>query len=94
MTGANISARVFSPRVFLSQAFLCEVQPGDVQQLRDFAREANVDDETLDWTCQGYVVEIPEALEEACIIGFNGEEDDPEYAENKQKVMERYGAMI
>lgn len=93
-TGATISAQAFSPRIFLDQTFLCEIQSCDVQQLRDIATEANVDNETLDWTCQDYVVEILEALEEACIIGFDGEEDDQEYDGNKKKVMERYGAMI
>jgi hypothetical protein len=93
-TGASISARTFSPRIFLGETCLCEIQPGGVQQLRDIAKEAKVDNETLDWTCQDYVIEILEALEEACIIGFDGEDYDQEYAENKEKIMEKYGAMI
>ena len=94
ITSLYLSARAFSPRIFLGETFLCEIQPGDVQQLRDIAKEAKVDNETLDWTCQDYVVEILEALEEACIIGFDGEDYDREYAENKEEVMEKYGAMI
>lgn len=93
-TGVSVSARAFSPRIFLSQKLLCDVQPGDVQQLRDIAKEAKVDNETLDWTCQDYAVEILEALEEACIVGFDGEDYDQEYAEKKGEVMEKFGAMI
>jgi len=87
-TGDDVLARAFSPRIFLEQMHLCEVQRGDIQQLREIAANAKVDNEMLDLTFQDYVVEVLGALEEAC---FDGGDDDSEYAENKENTMQRHG---
>jgi hypothetical protein len=79
---------------YLKEISLSEVQVQDIPHLRQIAQAANVDNETVDWTCQDYVIEILDALEEECIIGFDGEKEDSDYREAKAEMMQLYGAMI
>ncbi|KAI9655413.1 MAG: hypothetical protein M1829_000649 [Trizodia sp. TS-e1964] len=47
---------------------------------------AEVDNETLDWNCQDYVLESLDKLSEECIL----DEDDEDYVEGVKKAKEKY----
>ena len=45
-----------------------------------------VDNETTEWNCQDYVIELLETLYEECII----DEDDKEYKRGMKKAKDKY----
>ncbi|KAL3488627.1 hypothetical protein BJX62DRAFT_239849 [Aspergillus germanicus] len=64
-----------------------EIGIPDIATLKQIVDEARVDNETLEWDCQEYVLEILEAREREAIL----EEDDLDYAESKQILKSRRG---
>ena len=68
--------------------FLYEVNAVDVPELKTHIEESPVDNETAEWNCQDFVIEVLEKLEEECIV----EDDDEDYVKGKKKMMKHYGA--
>ncbi len=54
---------------------LTSLNPADLPTLDKTLRQAKVDNETIHWNCQDYVMEILEALERDCVIDL--ESDSP-----------------
>ncbi|KAL2014033.1 hypothetical protein VTN00DRAFT_1558 [Thermoascus crustaceus] len=80
---------------------LASINEVDLPTFRDVVAAARVDNETSHWNCQDYVLEILEALEEECVVGFDedfdgGEEEDGGggYWRAKREAMRFYGLMV
>ncbi|KFY44761.1 hypothetical protein V494_01331 [Pseudogymnoascus sp. VKM F-4513 (FW-928)] len=63
-----------------------EVNERDMPELLKVTDDAKVDNETTEWNCQDYVIEILETLYEECII----DEDDEEFKRGMKKVKDKY----
>ncbi|KAM0714519.1 hypothetical protein Q7P37_009815 [Cladosporium fusiforme] len=63
-----------------------DVSEGDMSEFYSIMRRVEVDNETVDWNCQDYVVEALEALVEECVI----DEDDEDYKKGIRKAKKKY----
>jgi hypothetical protein len=64
-----------------------EIGIPDIATLKQIVDGARVDNETLEWDCQEYVLKILEACEREAIL----EEEDLDFAETKQILKSRSG---
>jgi hypothetical protein len=67
-----------------------EIGIPDIATVKRIVDEASVDNETLEWDCQEYVLEILEACEREAVL----EEEDPDYAEVKEILLQKRGPML
>ncbi|BCS25490.1 uncharacterized protein APUU_50201S [Aspergillus puulaauensis] len=75
---------------FLESLHVGEIGIPDIPTVRRIVDEARVDNETLEWDCQEYVLEILEACEVEAVL----EEEDPDYAEVKEILRRRRGPTL
>ena len=55
------------------------LNPADLSTVNDIVKQVKVDNETVHWNCQDYVMEILDELEEACVIDLDHDADsDPD----------------
>ena len=73
---------------FLRKIFMGAIQPEDVEKVKNVAKTTKVDNETLEWDCQEYVLDVLETLEKECIV----DDDDEDYKESKEELTEKRGA--
>lgn len=62
------------------------INADDISAFRDEVTKAKVDNETVHWNCQDYVMEIVDALVMECII------DEDDYLGVKPKILRHFGA--
>lgn len=67
---------------FEGTIYLGEVADQDFDDFEKTITATNVDNETVEWDCQGYVLEILDNLEDAYII----DGDDETFQKQKQKL--------
>ena len=70
---------------FLRMIFMDTVSLNDVPAVQNAASKTKVDNETLEWDCQEYVLDILSTLEEECIVG----EDERPYKKAKAELKKR-----
>jgi hypothetical protein len=58
----------------------------DVPELREKMDEVEVDNETVHWNCQDYVIEAIDHLHEECII----DDDDEDYERGRKDAVDNY----
>ncbi|KAH8433873.1 uncharacterized protein LDX57_011509 [Aspergillus melleus] len=75
---------------FIKSIFVSEVGDPDIPTIQAIVDAARVDNETLEWDCQEYVLEILEACEQEAVL----EEDDAEYMEVKETLKGMRGPML
>lgn len=75
---------------FIHSIFVSEVGEPDIATIDAIVDAARVDNETLEWDCQEYVLEILEACEEEGVL----DERDGEYWEAREGLRERRGPMV
>lgn len=75
---------------FLESLHVGEIGIPDIPTVRRIVDEARVDNATLEWDCQEYVLEILEACEVEAVL----EEEDPDYAEVKEILRRRRGPTL
>lgn len=63
-----------------------DVNDGDVPEFYSIMSKVEVDNDTLDWNCQDYVLEALEELAEECVL----DEDDREYKTGMRKAKRDY----
>lgn len=63
-----------------------EVNARDIPELLKVVDNAKVDNETTEWNCQDYVIELLETLYDECII----DEDDEEYKRGMKRAKDKY----
>lgn len=57
---------------------LTSLNPADISSIDEIVRSVPVDNETVHWNCQDYVMEILGGLEESCVVGFEEAEGEEE----------------
>lgn len=67
---------------------VAEIRKSDVTELKKLMKDQKVDNDTMDWNCQDFVLEALDTLREECII----DDDDQTYEEARQQLIdEDYG---
>ncbi len=66
------------------------ISQGEIATVRKEVQNTAVDNETVEWDCQEYVLDIIERLEEECVLDV----DDREYAKRKRLVKAKRGAIV
>lgn len=62
------------------------IRDQDVKELITYMEKVNVDNGTVHWNCQDYVIEAIDGLYEECII----DEDDKDFEKGKKLAVENY----
>lgn len=75
---------------FLRLMLLDTISQGDIGIVRQEVQKTAVDNETVEWDCREYVLDIIERLEEECVLDV----DDREYAKRKRSVKAKRGAIV
>jgi hypothetical protein len=72
---------------FLEAVYIGEVQDQGFKEFEKIIKAANVDNETVEWDCQDYVLEILDTLEEECVL----DGDDRVYQKQKEVLKNKRG---
>ncbi|KAI9929581.1 hypothetical protein ASPWEDRAFT_51875 [Aspergillus wentii DTO 134E9] len=75
---------------FIEYVFLCEIGEPDIPTIKMVVDNARVDNETLEWDCQDFVLEILEGCEMEGIM----DDEEVDYYEAKDVLKSRRGPMI
>jgi len=70
--------------------FMDSISPKDIATVQRVAETTAVDNETVEWDCQEYVLDMLETLEKECVV----DEDDGYYKTAKTGLKERRGAIV
>lgn len=76
-----------SLRQLLFVAMICD---DDIERVKSAAQDVSVDNQTAEWDCQDYVLDILDKLEEDFVL----DADDEEYIDAREMLKERRGAII
>lgn len=75
---------------FLRQFFIAVLGEDDVERVKSAAKSVPVDNETVEWDCQDYVLEILDKLQEVFIL----DKDDEDYIDVREILMEERGGIV
>ncbi|PGH31121.1 hypothetical protein GX50_06098 [[Emmonsia] crescens] len=75
---------------FVGKIFVAVISKTDIQRVYDVVSATPVDNDTVEWDCQKYVLDILDELEDEFIL----EEDDEEYREAREELKEKRGAIL
>jgi hypothetical protein len=75
---------------FIKSLFVSEIGNIDVPTVKAVIEDARVDNETLEWDCQEYVLEILEACEQEAVL----DEEDAGYVEIMEYLKEIQGPLL
>lgn len=62
----------------------------DIATVQNVARTTKIDNETVEWDCQEYVLDMLETLEEECVV----DDDDETYKDVKKELKKKRGAIV
>lgn len=63
-----------------------DINEGDMREFYSIMSKVEIDNDTVDWNCQDFVLEALEALTEECVL----DEDDEEYKRGVRKAKSKY----
>ena len=72
---------------FLRQFFIAVLGDHDFERVVNAAQSVPVDNETIEWDCQDYVLEILDKLQEEFVL----DKDDEDYMDVREILMEERG---
>lgn len=75
---------------FIRKLYVGVLGDNDIQRVKDAVESIRVDNETSEWDCQDYVLEILDRLEEEYIL----EEDDEDYQAAREELKSKRGAIL
>ncbi|KAI9698634.1 MAG: hypothetical protein M1836_003743 [Candelina mexicana] len=75
---------------FVKMIFMDTVNSGDIATVQNVARTTKTDNETVEWDCQEYVLDMLETLEEECVV----DDDDETYKNAKKELKKKRGAIV
>lgn len=75
---------------FIGSIYVGLISSTDVPAMQKCVSSVDVNNETIEWDCQDYVLEILDKLEEETIL----EEDDEDYKIAREDLLERRGAIL
>ncbi|KAE8353428.1 hypothetical protein BDV28DRAFT_148086 [Aspergillus coremiiformis] len=79
-----------SSKSFAGKTYVGTISDSDIQMVKEAAESVAVDNETVEWDCQDYVLELLEQLQEDHVL----EEDDEDYQEAMKELKSRRGAIL
>jgi hypothetical protein len=82
-----IQAKAEEDPTFLGKEYIGLVNQADIEEIKDAATAVHVDNETVEWDCQDYVLEILDKLVDDFIL----DEDDEDYREARMILREKRG---
>ncbi|GAD92331.1 hypothetical protein CIMG_00013 [Paecilomyces variotii No. 5] len=84
----TIDQRAEDNEGFLNKLFVGVISEADIGLIKALASSQPVDNETVEWDCQDYVLEFLDKLEKEYVL----DADDEEYREARQELKKRRGA--
>ncbi|KAJ5306255.1 hypothetical protein N7508_005270 [Penicillium antarcticum] len=75
---------------FLGKEYVGVIGKSDIQRIKNVASTINVDNETVEWDCQDYVLGTLDKLEEEFVL----DEDDQDYRDARSILKRKRGAII
>lgn len=87
---SKFRAEDFPGRSFLMRHYLGAISKNDIPGICEIASTVAVDNETVQWDCQDYVLEILDALEEEYFL----DRDEEEYRDAREILNEKRGPII
>lgn len=75
---------------FIESLFVCQIGSPDIPTVKDVVDATPVDNETLEWDCQDYVLDILEGCEREAVL----EDEDADYAEAMEILRSRRGPIL
>lgn len=67
-----------------------QIRKADVKTVKQTAETVSVDNETVEWDCQDYVLDILDNLEDEFIL----DRDDEDYRDAREILREKRGAIL
>ncbi|KAI3097502.1 hypothetical protein CBS147333_9312 [Penicillium roqueforti] len=85
-----VKAKAEKSKSFLGKEYVGVIGKADIERIKNVASAIPVDNETVEWDCQDYVLEILDRLEDEFVL----EEDDEDYREARSVLKEKRGAIV
>lgn len=85
-----VKARPENSRSFLQKIYIGLIRNADVEIVKQTAETVPMDNETVEWDCQDYVLEILDNLEDEFIL----DHDDEDYCDVREILKEKRGAIL
>ncbi|KAL4893411.1 hypothetical protein BDV59DRAFT_30511 [Aspergillus ambiguus] len=85
-----VRARPESSRSYVGKTFVAVLGEDSVQDVKSAAKSVVVDNETVEWDCQDYVLEVLDKLENEFVL----DGDDEDYCEARKDLKMKRGAII
>lgn len=85
-----VKARPENSRSFLQKVYIGVIRKADVKNVKQAAETVPVDNETVEWDCQDYVLDVLDNLEEEFILDC----DDEDYRDAREILREKRGAIL
>lgn len=74
----------------MNRLYVGVISDQDIPTVRECVAAVEVDNATTEWDCQEYVMDILDKLQEELIL----DEDDEEYKNAREDLMEKRGPMV
>lgn len=87
---SRFRAEDFPDRSLLTKQYLGVISKDDIPSICEIVSTVSVDNETVQWDCQDYVLEMLDALEEEYIL----DRDEEEYRDARETLDEKRGPII
>lgn len=75
---------------FIKITFMDTISSGDIATVQNVARTTKIDNETVEWDCQEYVLDMLETLKKECVLN----EDDEIYKDSKRELKKKRDAIV
>lgn len=75
---------------FIKKLYVGVISEGDIPTVKSAVESVPVDNETTEWDCQDYVLEILDQLQDEYIL----DEDDEDYQEARKELRSKRGAIL
>lgn len=85
-----VRARPERSRSFLQKLYIAVISKDDIELIKHVAKMVPVDNKTVEWDCQKYVLDLLDKLEDKFIL----EKDDEDYHDVRETLMEKRGAIV
>ena len=75
---------------FLQRVYVAVISKTDIETVKQVAETVPVDNETVEWDCQEYVLDMLDRLEDEFVL----DRDDEDYQDARETLRDRRGAMV
>ncbi|KKK21112.1 hypothetical protein ARAM_007617 [Aspergillus rambellii] len=85
-----VYARPDASRSYISNVYVAALRDKDIKDVKEAAKHVQVNNETIKWDCQDYVLELLDKLEDEFIL----DRDDEDYREARKDLKEKRGPIL